>query len=73
MITRHNVEPRYSDMAVYSGVAYLAGQIANNTAQHLRGQTAEVLGMIDGLLVASGSEFLVGIGVTAAVFAPTKD
>ena len=56
MISRHNVEDRYSDMAVYNGVAYLAGQIANDTAQNITGQTREVLSIIDTLLKAAGTD-----------------
>jgi enamine deaminase RidA (YjgF/YER057c/UK114 family) len=43
-------------MAVYNGTAYLAGQIANDTSQNIGGQTREVLGMIDTLLAAAGSD-----------------
>lgn len=56
MISRHNVEDRYSDMAVYNGVAYLAGQIANSTTQNIVGQTREVLGMVDALLQEAGTD-----------------
>ncbi len=56
MISRHNVEDRYSDMAVYNGVAYLAGQIANDTTQNIVGQTREVLGMVDALLQKAGTD-----------------
>ena len=50
MIKRFNVENRYSDMAVFNGVAYLAGQVANNLSQDISGQMREVLAMIDALL-----------------------
>lgn len=56
MISRHNVEDRYSDMAIYNGVAYLAGQIANDTSLNIVGQTKEVLGMIDSLLASAGTD-----------------
>lgn len=55
-IKRYHVEKRYSDMAVYNGVAYLAGQIAEDTTQDITGQTQEVLGMIDRLLAEVGSD-----------------
>lgn len=55
-ITRFNVEPRYSDMAVFNGVAYLAGQIADDLTQDAGGQTREVLGMIDRLLAQANSD-----------------
>ncbi|TDR32044.1 enamine deaminase RidA (YjgF/YER057c/UK114 family) [Hydromonas duriensis] len=56
MISRHNVEDRYSDMAVYNGVAYLAGQVASDMTQNVTEQTREVLGMIDALLSAAGTD-----------------
>ena len=56
MIKRFNVEERYSDMAVFNGVAYLAGQIAEDLTQNIEGQTREVLGMIDKLLVQANSD-----------------
>ena len=43
-IKRFNVEKRLSDMAVYNGVAYLAGQ------------TAQVLATIDRLLAEAGTD-----------------
>lgn len=56
MIARFNVEDRYSDMAVYNGVAYLAGQIADDLTQDAQGQTREVLAMIDRLLAQANSD-----------------
>ena len=50
MIKRFNVENRYSDMAVFNNVAYLAGQVANDLGQDIVGQMREVLGLIDALL-----------------------
>lgn len=55
-IKRFNVEKRLSDMAVYNGVAYLAGQIPENTDQDITGQTAEVLQIIDRLLAEAGTD-----------------
>jgi enamine deaminase RidA (YjgF/YER057c/UK114 family) len=55
-IKRFNVENRYSDMAVFNGVAYLAGQVANDLSQDISGQMREVLGMIDVLLTAANSD-----------------
>jgi enamine deaminase RidA (YjgF/YER057c/UK114 family) len=54
-IKRFNVETRYSDMAVFNGVAYLAGQVANDLSQDINGQMREVLGMIDALLAQANS------------------
>jgi enamine deaminase RidA (YjgF/YER057c/UK114 family) len=56
MIQRFNVENRYSDMAVFSGVAYLAGQVASDLSQDISGQMREVLGLIDGLLKQANSD-----------------
>lgn len=55
-IERFNVENRYSDMAVFNGVAYLAGQVANDLSQDIIGQMREVLGMIDALLAQANSD-----------------
>jgi enamine deaminase RidA (YjgF/YER057c/UK114 family) len=55
-IQRFNVENRYSDMAVFNGVAYLAGQVANDLSQDISGQMREVLAMIDVLLTQANSD-----------------
>jgi enamine deaminase RidA (YjgF/YER057c/UK114 family) len=56
-ITRINVGPRLSDVAIFNKVAYLAGQVPKNTVdQDLRAQTQEVLGIIDALLEQVGSD-----------------
>lgn len=54
-IQRLHTGPRYSECAIHAGTVYLAGQVANNTANDIEGQTTEVLGMIDQLLAESGS------------------
>jgi enamine deaminase RidA (YjgF/YER057c/UK114 family) len=54
-IDRFNVENRYSDMAVFNGVAYLAGQVANDLNQEISGQMREVLSIIDTLLAQANS------------------
>jgi enamine deaminase RidA (YjgF/YER057c/UK114 family) len=56
VIKRFNVENRYSDMAVFNGVAYLAGQVANDLSQDIGGQMREVLSMIDALLAQANSD-----------------
>jgi enamine deaminase RidA (YjgF/YER057c/UK114 family) len=56
VIKRFNVENRYSDMAVFNGVAYLAGQVANDLSQDIGGQMREVLNMIDTLLAQANSD-----------------
>lgn len=55
-IKRFNVETRYSDMAIHNGVAYIAGQITNDTSKDITGQTHDVLDMIDQLLTQAGSD-----------------
>jgi maltose O-acetyltransferase len=47
---------RYSEVVIHNGTAYLAGQVPENTSSDIRGQTQEVLGMIDALLSEAGSD-----------------
>lgn len=54
-IQRFNVENRYSDMAIFNGVVYLAGQVAKDLSQHIQGQMQEVLVIIDHLLAQANS------------------
>ena len=56
MIQRFDVGARLSDMAVHNGVAYLAGQVPDDASQDIRGQTAQVLAMVDALLARAGSD-----------------
>lgn len=56
MITRFDVGPRMSEMTVHNGVAYLAGQIADDASQDIAGQTRQVLAAIDALLERAGSD-----------------
>lgn len=56
MIQRFDVGHRMSEMAVHNGVAYLAGQVADNATADIRGQTAQVLAAINALLVQGGSD-----------------
>ena len=46
-IKRVNVAKRLSDMAVYNGVAYLAGQVPDDATLDITGQTEQVLATID--------------------------
>jgi enamine deaminase RidA (YjgF/YER057c/UK114 family) len=55
-IKRVNIEKRYSDMAIFNGVAYLAGQVASDLTQDIGGQMDEVLSMIDALLAQANSD-----------------
>jgi enamine deaminase RidA (YjgF/YER057c/UK114 family) len=56
MVQRFDVGPRLSEMAVHGGVAYLAGQVAEDATQDIRGQTRQVLAAIDALLARAGSD-----------------
>ena len=55
-IQRFHVGPRLSEMAVHHGTIYLAGQVPDDTTQDIRGQTAQVLAMVDRLLAEAGSD-----------------
>ena len=55
-IKRVNVEKRLSDMAVYNGVAYLAGQVPDDASLDMAGQTRQVLATIDRLLAEAGTD-----------------
>ena len=55
-IQRFHVGLRLSEMAVHNGTVYLAGQVPDDTTADIRGQTAQVLGMIDRLLAEAGSD-----------------
>ena len=53
---RFDVGPRLSDMAVHQGIAWLAGQVAEDATQGIEGQTAQVLAAIDSLLARAGTD-----------------
>ena len=55
-ITRLHVGKRLSEVAIHNGTIYLAGQIAEDTNQDIVGQTREVLGHVDRLLMEAGSD-----------------
>lgn len=55
-IERFDVGPRMSEMAVHHGVAYLAGQVAEDATQDIHGQARQVLAAIDALLARAGSD-----------------
>ncbi|HEX5687157.1 MAG TPA: RidA family protein [Ideonella sp.] len=55
-ITRYDAGPRMAEMTVHNGVAYLAGQIAEDGSQDITGQTRQVLAAIDALLARAGSD-----------------
>ena len=55
-IQRHNVGKRLSEIVVHNGVAYLAGEVPDDTSKDITGQTAEVLAKIEKLLEKAGSD-----------------
>lgn len=55
-IKRFHLTKRLSDIAVYNGVAYLAGQIPHDTSLDITGQTQQVLAAIDRLLAEAGTD-----------------
>ncbi len=55
-IKRINVGKRLSDVAVYNGVAYVAGQIPDDATLDITGQTKQVLATIDKLLAEAGTD-----------------
>ncbi len=56
MIQRFDIGARMSEMAVFNGVCYLAGQVAEDGSQDIGGQTAQVLAAIDALLARAGTD-----------------
>ena len=58
MLQRFDVGLRMSEMAVYNGVAYLAGQVASNMSLDVAGQTLQVLAEVDALLARAGTDIL---------------
>ncbi|MCA6215063.1 RidA family protein [Ideonella sp. B7] len=56
MIQRFDVGTRMCEMTVHNGVAYLAGQVAEDGSQDIVGQTRQVLAAIDALLAKAGSD-----------------
>ena len=55
-ITRLHVGKRLSEVAIFNDTVYLAGQIADDTSADIVGQTREVLGHVDRLLMEAGSD-----------------
>jgi len=56
MLQRFDVGPRMAEMTVHNHVAYLAGQIPEDTTQDITGQTRQVLAEIDKLLALAASD-----------------
>ena len=55
-LRRFHVGDRLSEMTIYNGTVYLAGQVADDASQDIRGQTAQVLAAIDKLLTEAGTD-----------------
>lgn len=55
-LQRIDVGARLSEAAIHNGTIYLAGQVPDDATQDIRGQTAQVLAMIDRLLERAGSD-----------------
>jgi enamine deaminase RidA (YjgF/YER057c/UK114 family) len=55
-VRRFHVGDRLSEMAIHQQTVYLAGQVAPDGSQDIRGQTRQVLGAIDKLLAEAGTD-----------------
>jgi enamine deaminase RidA (YjgF/YER057c/UK114 family) len=55
-VRRFHVGDRMSETAVHRGTVYLAGQVASDASQGIRGQTAQVLAAVDRLLHEAGTD-----------------
>ncbi len=55
-IRRINPGPRFCGAVVHGGVVYVAGQTAADSSAGVREQTEQVLGRIDDLLAAAGTD-----------------
>ncbi|CAN5899318.1 RidA family protein [soil metagenome] len=55
-LRRFHVGDRLSEMTIFNGTVYLAGQVATDGSQDIRGQTRQVLAAIDKLLHEAGTD-----------------
>ena len=55
-LRRFHVGDRLSEMTIFNGTVYLAGQVARDATQDIRGQTTQVLAAIDKLLAEAGTD-----------------
>ena len=55
-LRRFHVVDRLSEMTIFNNTVYLAGQVAADASQDMRGQTAQVLAAIDKLLAEAGTD-----------------
>ena len=56
MISRFDTGPRMSQVVVHGNTVYLAGEVPDDSAKDVTGQTEEVLAKIDKLLKQAGSD-----------------
>lgn len=56
MIQRFQVGKRLSEMAIYNGITYLAGQVPEDDTLDMYGQTKQVLAEIDKWLAEAGTD-----------------
>lgn len=54
-IKRYNPTKMYSTAVEHNNTVYVAGQVADDTAQDVRGQTTQVLAKIDAILAQAGT------------------
>ncbi|HET9821367.1 MAG TPA: RidA family protein [Burkholderiaceae bacterium] len=55
-IQRLDVGARMSEASIFGGLVHLAGQVAPDGTQDVRGQTRQVLAAVDALLARAGSD-----------------
>ena len=55
-LRRFHVGDRLSEMTIFNGTIYLAGQVASDAKLDIRGQTKQVLAMVDKLLHEAGTD-----------------
>jgi enamine deaminase RidA (YjgF/YER057c/UK114 family) len=55
-LRRFHVGDRLSEMTIHNNTVYLAGQVASDASLDIRGQTSQVLAMVDKLLAEAGTD-----------------
>ena len=55
-IERRQIGPRMSQLVIHNGVAYLAGQVADDPAAPLAEQARQLLAAVDRLLAEAGTD-----------------
>lgn len=55
-LRRFHVGDRLSEMTIHNNTVYLAGQVASDASQDIRGQMRQVLAAIDKLLFEAGTD-----------------